>query len=100
MQCSLKCLFAKGSDCDCPCGGLGHQMGFTQNLNGTGKNLPRNRKGHYMKLNTSQKIRALIANGKTIGEAAREVGVSYHHARSVAKPWRKQTASEQTEVAA
>ena len=99
MQCSLKCLFAKGSDCDCPCGGLGHQMGFTQNLNGTGKALPRNRRGHYMKLNTSQRIRAAIANGMTIGQAARHVGVSYHHARSVAKPWRKAASAEEAVAA-
>lgn len=99
MQCSLKCLFAKGDDCDCPCGGLGHQMGFTQNLAGTGKQAPRNRKGHYMKLNTSQKIRALIASGKTIGEAARAVGVSYHHARSVAKPWSRKPVQQETVAA-
>lgn len=99
MQCSLKCLFAKGSDCDCPCGGVGHQMGLAQDLTKTGKLAPRNRKGHYMKLNTSQKIRAAIANGATIGQAARAVGVSYHHARSVAKPWRKPVAQAEAVAA-
>lgn len=95
MNCSIKCLFATKSDCDCPCGGLGHQMGLDQDLTKTGKQAPRNRKGHYMKLNTSMRIRRAIANGATIGQAAREVGVSYHHARSVAKPWRKAPAAEE-----
>jgi molybdenum-dependent DNA-binding transcriptional regulator ModE len=50
---------------------------------------PRNKSGHYIALNKSQRIRREIARGASIGEAARAVGVSYHHARSVVKPWRK-----------